>query len=280
MRKRHSAAFLAAIGLLLLGGCAQPVALQPTPTASPDEVAGKWGQVTVFAASSLQDAFEELAEQAEERGLGTVIHNFGGSQMLAGQLGQGARPDVFASADVKNMELSFSSGAVVTGTQTVLATNRLTVVVPGEGTKVTTLKELTMPGVKVVLADPSVPVGSYSLQALERLSTDAALGGDFMDRVLANVVSRENNVRQVLAKVELGEADAGIVYTTDARSAGASVGRVEIEDRYNVIARYYIAPVKDGPNPQGAARFIEYVLSEERQQTLAKYGFGPADEGR
>ena len=236
--------------------------------------------MTVFAASSLQDAFEELAERAEERGLGGVTYNFGGSQMLAGQLGQGARPDVFASADLTHMLEALYSGAVESGTRRVLATNRLVVIVPAGSQKVNTLRELAMPGTKVVLADPSVPAGSYSLQVLRDLSYAPEFGSDFRERVLANVVSQENNVRQVLAKVQLGEADAGIVYTTDALSAGESVRTLEIEDRYNVIARYYIAPVKDRPNPQGAALFIDFVLSEEGQQTLAKYGFGPTDEGR
>jgi molybdate transport system substrate-binding protein len=140
------------------------------------------------------------------------------------------------------------------------------------------LRDLANPGLKLVLADKSVPAGNYTLQALDKLSADPAYGGDFKERVLANVVSYESNVRQVLSKVELGEADAGMVYATDARAA--KVDTIEIEDKYNVLARYYIAPLKDASHPDAAKRFIEYTLSEEGQRTLESYGFGRADQDR
>jgi molybdate transport system substrate-binding protein len=155
-----------------------------------------------------------------------------------------------------------------------LLTNRLVVVAPNGGS-VSTLHDLARPGLKVVLAAPSVPVGNYSVQALEKLSAAPEYGSDFGARVLANVVSREENVRQVLAKVALGEADAGIVYATDAR--GTDVTTIPIPDEYNVVARYYVAATLNARNPQGAWRFVEYVLSAEGQAVLAEYGFGPGE---
>ena len=235
-------------------------------------------QVVVFAASSLKEAFEALAGGLKEKGIEKVDYNFAGSQALVAQLSQGARGDVFASADAKNMEAAIEAGSVVSGTERVLATNKLVVAVPAGGAQISTLKDLAKSGLKLVLADKSVPAGNYSLQALDKLSADLAYGSDFKERVLANVVSYESNVRQVLSKVELGEADAGIVYATDAKAA--KVGTIEIEDKYNVVARYYIAPVKDADHPDAAKEFIEYALSEEGQRTLESYGFGRADQDR
>ncbi|MEO6457015.1 MAG: molybdate ABC transporter substrate-binding protein [Chloroflexia bacterium] len=245
------------------------------------------GKVVVFAASSLKDTFEGMEVGLRAGGLDKPEYNFAGSQALVTQLSQGARADVFASADARNMEAAITAGEIVTGTQRVLATNRLVFVVPSGPNKVASaIKNLASPGVKLSLAEALVPVGNYSLQALDKLSADPAYGADFKQRILANVVTYENNVRQVLAKVQLGEVDGGIVYMTDARSPGGATptnGKVDIIDipeQYNVIARYYIAPTKDATNKASAERFIEYVLSEEGQNILESYGFGPADQGK
>jgi molybdate transport system substrate-binding protein len=269
-----------------LAGCAGTAA---TPTTLPQSSATAQidapspsmlalGEVVVFAASSLKEGFEALAVGLKENGVEKVDYNFAGSQALVAQLSQGAQGDVFASADAKNMEAAIATGSVVSGTERVLATNKLVVAIPsGEG-QISTLNDLAKPGIKLVLADKSVPAGNYSLQALDKLSADPAYGSDFKERVLANVVSYESNVRQVLSKVELGEADAGIVYTTDAKAA--KVSTIEIEDKYNVVARYYIAPVKDADHLDAGKGFIEYALSEEGQRTLESYGFGRADQDR
>jgi molybdate transport system substrate-binding protein len=230
--------------------------------------------ITVFAASSLKEAFTRIGNDLKAKGaFSDVTFNFAGSQALATQLSQGARTDVFAPADERNMDAAIASGAVGAQASRPLLANRLVVVAPNDG-DVRTLHDLARPGLKVVLAAPSVPAGGYSVQALEKLSTSPEYGADFGARVLANVVSREENVRQVLAKVALGEADAGIVYATDAR--GSAVTTIDIPDEYNVVARYYIAPTLSASNPEGAQRFVEYVLSPEGQAVLAEYGFGPA----
>lgn len=241
-------------------------------------------ELVVFAAASLKDAFGAMQADLKRAGVEKVTYNFAGSQALVAQLGQGARADIFASADLKNMEGAIGAGAVVSGTQRVMATNKLAVITPPGGGKVSRLQDLAKPGLKVVLADPSVPAGNYSLQALDKLSADPLYGEAFKEQVLANVVSWEDSVRQVVAKVQLGEADAGIAYTTDARpstlGSGPALGVVEIPDPFNVLGRYYIAPVKEAEHPDAARLFVDYVLSPGGQEALSSYGFGPPVESK
>jgi molybdate transport system substrate-binding protein len=253
--------------LLTLAGCADTGGAS---TFQPQD------EVVVFAASSLQDAFGEIAKGIGDK----VTYSFGGSQALATQLSQGAKADVFASADLRSMQTAISGGVISSRTGQALAINRLVVVTAPGSTKVAALADLAKPGLKLVLADKSVPIGNYSLQVLDRLAADAAYGKDFKDNVLANVVSYENNVRQVLAKVQLGEADAGIVYTTDAKAAKGQVGTIDLPDPYNVLATYYIARTKAAPHPQVAERFIQFVLSSAGQKVLQDYGFGPPEASR
>lgn len=263
-------AILPAICLLVLAGCGDAGSAPPTSQSQGQ------GEVVVFAASSLQDAFGEMAKGVKAK----VTYSFGGSQALVTQLSQGAKADVFASADGKNMQAAIAAGLVVSGTERALATNKLVVVTAPGSKSGYALADLGKPGLKLVLADQSVPAGNYSLQVLDKLSADPSYGEGFKEKVLANVVSRENNVRQVLAKVQLGEADAGIVYTTDARAAQTGIGSIEIPDKYNVIAIYYIAPIKDAEHQQTAGLFIEYALSNKGQGVLRGYGFGPPPGGR
>jgi molybdate transport system substrate-binding protein len=154
-------------------------------------------------------------------------------------------------------------------------TNRLAVILPKSNPgKITALADLARPGLKLDFADPSVPVGQYALDVLAKMSQDAAYGATFKDKVVANVVSREDNVKAVVAKVQLGEADAGIVYTTDVTPGAAKdLTTLDIPDPFNVIAAYPIAPLKNALEPQLASQFIEWVLSSKGQQVLAQYGF-------
>jgi molybdate transport system substrate-binding protein len=139
------------------------------------------------------------------------------------------------------------------------------------------LKDLARPGLKLDLAAKEVPVGQYALDVFDKASKDAAYGAEFKAAVLGNVVSYEENVKAVLSKVALGEADAGIVYTSDLTGdAAAKVGRLEIPDALNTIAAYPIAPIKDARNADLAAKFVSYVLSPEGQEILGRYGFMPA----
>ena len=140
------------------------------------------------------------------------------------------------------------------------------------------LEDLARPGIKLVLAAQEVPVGAYALDFLAKASVEAALGVDYEGAVLANVVSYEQNVRAVLSKVMLGEADAGIVYSSDVgRDAAEAVQRIDIPPALNTIAAYPIAPVVDSEQPASAAAFIDFVLSEAGQSILAQHGFLPLD---
>jgi molybdate transport system substrate-binding protein len=168
-------------------------------------------------------------------------------------------------------------GGEISSTPKVFAINRLTIVVPSDIPKgIASLQDRAKPGVKIVAAQPEVPVGQYSQQILAKASQSATYGADFRTKVEANDVSKESDVRQVVAKVTLGEGDTAIVYTTDISPQSAPKLKViQIPDSLNVIASYPIATVKNGPNQEVGARFVDFVLSPDGQKILAKWGFGP-----
>jgi molybdate transport system substrate-binding protein len=235
----------------------------------------------VFAAASLNLPFTEIGKAFESANPGvTIVYNFAGSQQLAQQINQGAPADVFASANTIQMANVISQGQIISGTQQLFAKNRLVAILPAANPgSLSRLQDLAKTGLKVILADPSVPVGHYTLEFLDLADKDPTFGPNFKKNVLKNVVSYENDVKSVLAKVMLGEGDAGIVYTTDAAGAApGKVSQIEIPDGLNVIATYWIAPVKVSQNPEVASKFINYVLSPDGQRTLAKYGFIPVNK--
>ncbi len=231
--------------------------------------------LNVFAAASLTDAFDEIGASFAAAHAGTdVVFNFAGSNQLATQIGQGAPADVFAAANKTQMQAAIDSGRVVSGTQQTFARNRLVVVTPGDNPAgLASLQDLARPGSKIVLAAKEVPVGQYVLDFLDKAEADGSLGAGYKEAVLANVVSYEENVRSVLAKVTLGEADAGIVYTSDAGASADEVQQIEIPDALNSIAQYPVAALSDSQNPELAQEFVAYVLGPEGQQVLEKYGF-------
>jgi molybdate transport system substrate-binding protein len=233
------------------------------------------GELTIFTAASLTDAFKEMAAQIGQANPGTKLtFNFAGSPTLRTQLAQGARADVFASADEPNMFGAEKDGTI-TGEPRIFAHNMLVVVVPANNPPgIKTLQDLAKPKIKLVLTNKDVPVGNYARQALEKMSQDPAFGNDFATHVLANLVSEETNVKQVASKVQLGEADAGIVYSTDVtRAIHSAVRVINIPPEFNVIAKYPIAAVKGSHNEPGARAFIEYVLSPAGQAILQRHGF-------
>ena len=235
------------------------------------------GNLTIFAAASLTEAFTEMKTQIEAANPGTKITlNFAGSSALRTQILQGAQTDLFASADPQNMDPVVQAGDV-TGTPSIFAQNRLVIVVPTSNPgDVTSVKDLANPGLKLVLAQQQVPVGNYARQSLDKLSADPTYGSDFKSKVLANLASDELNVKDVLAKVQLGEADAGIVYATDAAAADQSkIKTIDIPDQFNIIAQYPIAVVKSGSNQAGAQAFVDYLRSGAGQAIMTKYGFIP-----
>jgi molybdate transport system substrate-binding protein len=242
-------------------------------TAAPATTTSATQTLTVDAAASLTASFSDIGEQFEAANPGTrVALNFAGSQQLRTQIEQGARVDVFASADTKNMNPLKSQGLV--SDPQIFTRNRLIVIMPKSNpANVKTLKDLAKPGLKLDIADASVPVGNYTLQALDKLSADPAYGAGFKTQVLSHVVSKETDVKQVVSKVLLGEADAGVVYTTDAQAALDKLTTIDIPDQFNIIAVYPIAVVKSSANPTLAYKFVDYVLSADGQAILEKYGF-------
>ena len=230
----------------------------------------------IFAASSLTDAFQEIGKAYESTNPEMKISlSFAGSQVLRTQIEQGAVTDIFASADRKNMDLLVQDNLVAMNSYQVFATNRLIVILPpGNPAEVKTLHDLANSGLKLILADPSVPAGNYARQILANISADPVYGSSFSTAVLANVVSNETDVRQVVTKVELGEADAGIVYVSDAFS-DPNLVTISIPEKFNIIAQYPIAILTNSPNPDQASEIIEFIMSPDGQAIMEKWGFTP-----
>jgi len=227
-------------------------------------------ELVVFEAASLKDAFARLAERFEKDNAGVkVLASAAGSQELRAQIEHGAAADVFASADRKHMDALASQGLVVSPS-TFTCNEPIVVVRAGLTTVIRTLADLPR-AERIVVGTPEVPIGAYTLEILKKSA--ANLGADFPKRVEAKIVSRELNVRQVLAKVVLGEADAGIVYRSDAMSARDKVGVVEIPPDVNVTAEYPIAVLEAAPHRDLARRWIELVRSPAGATALREAGF-------
>jgi molybdate transport system substrate-binding protein len=251
---RARLAALLAVAALALAGCGGGDDAGGSGAAAP-------GEIKVFAAASLTAAFTELGERySSANGGAEVTFNFAGSQALATQIQQGAPADVFASADLPNMDKVKD----LVGTPRNFASNRLAIVVEqGNPKGVEGLADLADPDLKVVLAAEEVPAGKYAKQVLDQAG------------VTVTPVSREDNVKAVVTKVSLGEADAGIVYVTDVIAGGDKVEGVDVPEDQNVTATYPMATVKASEAPQAAQAFLDLVLSAEGQQVLKEYGFLP-----
>jgi molybdate transport system substrate-binding protein len=270
----------AALLLAACSGSAAP-AFPASQTAAPAATEAASGRaLTVFAAASLTEAFGDIGRSFESAYNVSIAFNFAGSQQLAQQLAQGAPADVFASANVSQMRAAIDAGRISAGTERVFVRNRLVVIHPDDNpANLRALQDLARPGVKLVIAAKEVPVGQYTLDVLDRASQNPGYGPAYRDAVLANVVSYEENVRAVLSKVALGEADAGVVYSSDV-APGAPVGRIEIPDALNTIAEYPIAPVTDSRDAELAQQFIDYVVSDEGQAVLERYNFVSVSQSR
>ena len=215
-------------------------------------------KITVYAAASLTDAFPKIAPAQR--------YQFGGSNTLAAQITQGAPADVFASANMTLPNQLYASG--LCSKPVVFTRNTLVVVVPKVNpAHIRSIYDLAKPGVKLVVAGPGVPVGSYTLQILKNMN----LSGP----VLKNVVSRETDVREVLAKVALGEADAGFVYSTDAKTVSGKVKVIKVPAWAQPKVQYGICVVSKSSNKTAARAFVKKVLSKAGQTRLRAYGFLP-----
>ncbi|MGW1809345.1 molybdate ABC transporter substrate-binding protein [Streptomyces sp. NPDC002078] len=220
------------------------------------------GDVTVFAAASLKESFTTLGKEFEQQHPGTkVSFNFGGSDTLAASITGGAPADVFAAASPKTMAIVTAKQDAV-GTPATFVRNQLEIAtLPGNPGKVSSLKDLTKSGLKVVLCDKTVPCGAAAQKAL-----DAA-------KLKLTPVSYEQDVKSALNKVELKEADAAVVYKTDVKSAGGKVQGVEFPESAKAINAYPIVLLKNAPNAQAAKAFIALVQSAEGQKVLSEAGF-------
>jgi len=255
---------------------------------------GRVRTLTVFAASSLTEAFTDVAAAFEEAHPRTSVRlNFSGSQRLRMQLEHGAGADIFASADQRHMDLARDSG-LVSGEARKFASNTLVIVVPNtdmrhargrrsssadtafsEGSQlVGSPADLARMGVKLVMAQPQVPAGSYAREIIQRMAQIPGFGPAYAQQVLENVVSQEPNVRGVLHKVVLGEVDAGIVYASDAQGA-TNITVIPIPAEANVVATYEVAMLRDSENRDVAEAFISFVLSAAGQAVLRGHGLGP-----
>ncbi|MFJ8792263.1 molybdate ABC transporter substrate-binding protein [Streptomyces sp. NPDC102462] len=220
------------------------------------------GTVTVFAAASLQESFTELGATFEKQHPGTkVTFNFGGSDTLAASITGGAPADVFAAASPKTMALVTDKGDAA-GTPVTFARNQLEIAtLPGNPDKVSSLKDLTKSGLKVVLCDRTVPCGAAAQKALEA------------GKLKLTPVSYEQDVKSALTKVELKEADAAVVYKTDVKAAGDKVEGVDFPESAEAVNDYPITLLKNAPNAGAADAFIALVRSAEGQRVLGEAGF-------
>ena len=249
----------------------------PTPISFPvTDFPEEGGDLHVFAAASLTDAYNEMADQlmADNPNLNITIET-AGSQTLVTQLEEGASADVLATANTSTMDRAQESG-LISDDPVMFTGNRLVIVTPeGNPAGIEHIDDLANNGLRLVLANPDVPVGNYSMIAFcDYASIEGAPNG-FIDRINANLVSEEPDVRHVLAKVQLGEADAGVVYASDAAASmfsGVELHVIEFPKSVPTRAEYPIAAV-DGGNIELANAFISFVLSDEGQEILARYGF-------
>lgn len=244
-------------------------------TAAPSSVAQAAAprEIVVYAAASLREVFQGLAEVFEKKHPGVAVQaSFAGSQELRVQIEHGAMVDVFASADQKHMK-ALQDKALVQA-PIVFAQNEPVLVVPvGNPARLSTFADLSK-AERIVVGAPEVPIGAYTASILS--AAEGLYGAEFGEKLRRHVRSRELNVRQVLAKVTLGEADAGIVYKTDALTAKERVTAIAIPDSINAIASYPIAIASNAAHPELARAWVALVLSKEGQAMLAAFGFKPA----
>ncbi len=265
-----AAVTLAFVAVAMITGCGSSSSVGSSSSSSTSAGSAK---LTVFAAASLTKVFPQIAADFQKTHAGAQFaFDFAGTDTLTAQIEQGAPADVFAGASTKyGVELS---GKGLIDTPQPFATNRLVVIVPAANpAHIASLGDLAKPGVKLVIGDPTVPIGTYTRTVLANLN--ATLGAGYSAKVLKNVVSNALQVTSVVSSVELGEADAGFVYVTDARSAGDKVHRIALPAAAQATAAYPIAAVKSSSNAGLAQQFVTFVLGADAQALLKQAGFGP-----
>lgn len=262
-RRPLSLAFAA--GLVgVLAACGSSGGNSAAPQASGGAANSSQGTLTVLAAASLKATFTELADTFESSHPGTDVQlSFAGSSDLVAQLSAGSPGDVFASANEKNMTKAVDAGVVAPDTARLFATNTLTIVTPpGNPKKVATFADLSRNDVDVVVCAPQVPCGT----ATQKVAKAA--------NITVHAVSEENAVTDVLGKITSGQADAGVVYVTDASGAGDKVVTVPFPESANAVNSYPIATTKEAVEPALAAEFVDLITGPEGRRVLQEAGFG------
>jgi molybdate transport system substrate-binding protein len=252
---------------LIAGGCSVGAASSPT---SPAAV-----ELTVFGAASLKGALDAVkpAYEAAVKGVSLTFAT-DSSSTLATQIEQGAPADVFLSADTTNAA-RLAEGGFASGDPVPFATNSLTIVVPLDNPgDVRTPVDLAKGGLRIIAAGEAVPITRYAQQLIENLAVQSGYPADFAAAYTASIRSREDNVKAIVAKIELGEGDAGIVYVTDAK-ASTGVVTVDVPDEANVPAIYAGVVVETSPNQDAAEAFIDWFAGAAGQSILTSFGFGP-----
>jgi molybdate transport system substrate-binding protein len=234
------------------------------------------GMLTILAASSLTDAFGELAKTFERQNPGTEVRtSFGASSEMLAQIQQGAPADVFASAAEEEMDTALKDG-LVTGEPQIFVKNREVVMVPRTNpAKIRSFRDVATPDTRLVLAEDGVPAADYAIEILDK--ADKEYGAGFKKDVLSNVVSSEADVRASVNRVAVGDADATFGYASDyTPDIRDKVEVVPIPPDLNIVATYPIAALKDAKSPTLAKKWVDLVTSEEGQRVLKKWGFEPA----
>ena len=270
---------VATVALVLMacssGSATSPSAAQATPVATGEVSASANLELTVFGAASLKGVLDKAKAAYETAYPGTTVTvSTDSSSALEMQIEQGAPADVFLSADTTNpkklVDGGFADGAAVT-----FAGNKLTVIVPtANPAGIKTPADLAKPGVKVIAAGPEVPITKYATQLVGNLAKEAGYPADFAAKYAANVASKEDNVKAVVAKIELGEGDAGIVYVTDAKASN-KVTPIDVPDTANVPATYAGVVVKASKNAAAAKTFLDWFAGPGGQAILSEFGFLP-----
>jgi molybdate transport system substrate-binding protein len=260
MDRQTFVAFLVAIALTTSTGMAE----QPK-------------ELTVFCAASLKGAFDEIGQMYRNETSINVAFDFDGSQLLRSQIENGAYANIFVSANKKQMDLLKNKGFMNNSSVSVFTKTKPVIIVPKNNpAKIENISDLAKNDLKVVIGTKDVPIGDYTLQILARLANDSAFGPEFKKKFMANVVSQEINVNYITSKVALGEADAGIAYDSDiTKDLAAKITKIEIPDKYNVIAEYPMGILKQSKYPAQAQEFINLVKSDRGMAVLEKYGFEP-----
>jgi molybdate transport system substrate-binding protein len=270
---------VAIVALVLMacstGGATSPSAAQATPVATGEVSASANLELTVFGAASLKGVLDKAKAAYESTYPGTTVTiSTDSSSALEMQIEQGAPADVFLSADTTNPQ-KLVDGGFADGAATTFAGNKLTVIVPtANPAGIKTPADLAKSGVKVIAAGDEVPITKYAKQLVGNLAKDSGYPADFAAKYAANVASQEDNVKAVVAKVELGEGDAGIVYVTDAK-ASTKVTPIDIPDTANVPATYAGVVVKASKNAAAGKTFLDWFAGPDGQAILTEFGFLP-----